>query len=54
MSGFVMKQDRARGGARDVEADAADIAYARHVLDDPDTEWIDWNDVKRELAAKGD
>ena len=31
--------------------DAADVAYARRVVDDPDTEWVDWDDLKRELAG---
>ena len=50
MLGFLTKRNRARKEARNAEADAADVAYARRVLDDPDTEWVDWDDVKRELA----
>ena len=54
MLGFLTKRNRARKEARNAEADAADVAYARRVLDDPDTEWVDWDDVKRELAHKDD
>lgn len=54
MLGFQTKRDRARKEAPDAEADAADVAYARHVLDDPDTEWVDWDDDKRELVHKDD
>ncbi len=52
--GFLTKRDRAREEPRDAKADAAAVAYARRVLNDPDTEWVDWDDVKRELADKSD
>lgn len=44
---------RKRGRTPDGKLDA-DVAYARRVLDDPETEWIDWNQAKRELASKDD
>ena len=52
MLGFLGKRDRARKEARDAEAEMANVAYARRVLDDPDTKWVDWDDVKRELVHK--
>ena len=36
------------------DEDAADVAYTRRVLNVPDAEWIGWDDIKRELADKGD
>lgn len=45
---------RNRKDPHNAEADAADLACAKRVLDSPDTEWVDWEDVKRELADKGD
>lgn len=54
MLGFLTKRDRASKQQPDAATDAADLAYAKRVLDDPETEWVDWNDVKRELADQGD
>lgn len=54
MPGFLTKQDRVSRQRPDAVPDAVDLAYAKRVLDDPDTEWIDWEDVKRELAGQGD
>ena len=54
MPGFFKNRDRASKQRPDAVMDAADAAYAKRVLDDPDTEWVDWNDVKRELADQGD
>jgi len=48
----VTKRDRARPG--ESEADGADVAYAKRVLQEPHTEWVSGDDVKRELANSGD
>ena len=45
-------QDRFEQPSAQVDAD--DVAFAMRVLNDPATEWIDWDDAKRELAGKGD
>ena len=52
--GFLTKTGVARKEPTKTPADAADIAYAQRVVDDPDTEWVDWGDIKRELADPGD
>ena len=52
--GFLTKRDQADQEARNAEVDAAEAAYTKRVLDDPDTEWVDWDDVKRDLADKHD
>lgn len=52
--GFLTKRDQPAKKSRDAEVDAADVAYAKRVLNDPDTEWVDWDDVKRDLADKDD
>lgn len=51
--GFPTKRDQAAEKSRDAKADATDAAYAKRILNDPDTEWVDWDDVKRELASQG-
>ncbi len=48
--GFLTKHDQAGKESRNAEVDAADVACAKRVLDDPGTEWVDWDDAKRELA----
>ena len=52
--GFLTKGRQTPNEDRHSQADANDVAYAKHVLDDPETEWMDWDDAKRELADKGD
>ena len=53
LQGFLTKTGVARKEPPKTPADAADIAYAQRVVDDPDTEWVDWGDIKRELADPG-
>ena len=51
---FLTKTGVVRKEPPKTPADAADVAYARRVVDDPDTEWVDWDDIKRELTDPGD
>ena len=51
---FRRERDWSADGIPDADADAADVAYARRVLDDPETQWIDWDDAKRKLANEDD
>ena len=52
MLGFLTKRDRVatRCGKRTRRT----VAYGRRVRDDPDTGWVDWDEVMRELADKDD
>ena len=47
---ILTKRDQAGEEAGNAEVDTADVTCAKRVLDDPGTEWVDWDDAKRELA----
>jgi hypothetical protein len=32
--------------------DRVDVEESRRVLDDPETEWVDWRDAKRRLGGR--
>ena len=50
VTGFVTGREPAKQVQVNDEGHA-DLTYAKSVLEDPDTEWVDWEEVKRGLAG---